>query len=114
MNQLQVKSRFWIYSETGTLLGLGRIDLLSKIQEEGSLSKAAKSLGMSYKKAWGLINSINRQFELPLVITSVGGARGGGSALSEEGRRIVMLFKEVQEKNQCFLETELKKCGLIQ
>ena len=56
----KIKSRIWIEADGNILLGEGRVNLLRAINEEGSLSKAAKVLGMSYKKAWSLIDAVNK------------------------------------------------------
>jgi|SRR5690554_1292029 len=108
-----IKSRIWIYSENGSFLGEGRIELLQQIETTGSISKAAKSIKMSYKKAWELVSSMNAQLGEPLVIGSVGGLNGGGSVLSERGREAIRLFTELNEKNKSFLDEELKKINLL-
>jgi len=71
-----IKSRIWIEGKEGVFLGEGRIKILHAIIAEGSLSKAAKSLGMSYKKAWNLVNSMNKNALKPLVNTNTGGIGG--------------------------------------
>lgn len=113
-SQFNIKSRIWISSNEHTFLGEGRIELLKRIDESGSISKAAKSMKMSYKKAWDLVNSMNFHFSEPLVIGSVGGINGGGSSLSESGKELILVFKELEIKNQEFLENELKKIALLQ
>lgn len=104
-----ISSRIWISSEDGTILGGGRIELLIKIDKLGSISKAAKEMGMSYKKAWELVNSMNAHFPRPLVTAAVGGLNGGGSCLSETGKEMVRLFRSLEVRNQAFLEEELNK-----
>ena len=74
----KIKSRIWIESEDKVLLGEGRVHLLKAIQEMGSLSKAAKSLNISYKKAWQLLDSVNKSAKNPVTINSIGGKGGGG------------------------------------
>lgn len=109
----EIKSRIWINSDLGTFLGEGRIELLKNIDQTGSVSKAAKEMKMSYKKAWELVSSMNKQFNEPLVFCSIGGANGGGSVLTESGKKIVTLFTELNKKNSDFLNDELMKIDLL-
>ena len=102
-----IKSRIWINTESGTFLGEGRIELLRQNDSTGSISKAAKSMKMSYKKAWELVSSMNTQFNEPLVVGSTGGLNGGGSVLSEKGKNIVAMFLKLNDKNKQFLQDEL-------
>lgn len=106
---LNIKGRVWLYTEEGSFLGQGRVELLRRIGEHGSISKAAKTMKMSYKKAWTLVNSMNEQAKEPLVIVSAGGKNGGGSVLSEEGRTYIHVFEELNKRNRKFLDRELKK-----
>jgi molybdate transport system regulatory protein len=70
-----LKGHIWLEGSEGTFLGYGRIALLERIIEYGSITKAAKALEMSYRRAWVLIDSMNRQVPKPYVITSPGGKR---------------------------------------
>lgn len=108
-----IKSRIWISTDKGTFLGEGRIELLREIEDSGSISKAAKAMKMSYKKAWELVNSMNLHFSEPLVVGSIGGINGGGSTLSETGRQVIELFTSLNEKNKVFLQQELEKIDLF-
>ena len=96
----------WIEGASGTFLGYGRVVLLERISEFGSISKAAKSMGMSYRHAWELVDSINRQARRPLVETSVGGKKGGGAKLTEAGKEAVEGFWNIYEKFKRFLNKE--------
>ncbi len=102
-----VKSRIWILTQEGTFLGEGRIELLTKIDEFGSISKAAKSMKMSYKKAWELVNSMNGQCKDPIVIGKTGGKDGGGSVLSETGRNLVIQFTQLNQETIQFLNEKV-------
>ena len=75
----KIKSRIWIETNGEILLGEGRVALLKAIHETGSLSKAAKSLNMSYKKAWSLIDAVNKRAEQPVTSPRIGGKGGGVS-----------------------------------
>lgn len=92
---LKVAGSIWIESGKGTYMGYGRMLLLEKINDCGSISEAAKSMKMSYKKAWEMIDSMNRQSKKPLVIRVSGGKGGGGSVLTEEGFSVIKKFKKL-------------------
>ncbi|MEK7308915.1 MAG: LysR family transcriptional regulator, partial [Nitrospirota bacterium] len=92
-----------------TFLGYGRIILLERIQEFGSITKAAKSMEMSYRHAWELVDSMNRQTKKPLVGVSTGGKGGGGARLTNEGEKAIKLFWKFYENFQNFLKKEEKK-----
>ncbi|MCA1932681.1 MAG: winged helix-turn-helix domain-containing protein, partial [Calditerrivibrio sp.] len=91
-----------------TFIGYGRIVLLERIKEHGSITKAAKSMDMSYKHAWDLIDSINKNSSKPVVITATGGKNGGGAKLTEHGEQIVKLFWDLQAKLKEFLSENKK------
>ena len=108
MSGYSINSRIWIGSEKGMLLGEGRIELLRSIDRCGSISMAAKSMGMSYKKAWRLVDAMNKNALKPLVIQQVGGKGGGGTLLSEAGKKAVQTYDVLKEKHRIFL-TEQEK-----
>ncbi|AUP77624.1 winged helix-turn-helix domain-containing protein [Flavivirga eckloniae] len=105
----KIKSRIWIESEDNVLLGEGRVHLLKAIQKEGSLSKAAKSLNISYKKAWQLIDSVNKSAKKPVTINSIGGKGGGGAELTEYGQSLINAFDEINKNCWDFLDKQLAK-----
>lgn len=105
----KIKSRIWIDGKNGTFLAEGRIDLLKKIIETGSISKAAKSMQMSYKKAWEIIDGMNKEANQPLVERMSGGKGGGGTVVTKEGIRTIKLFEELNTKVQLFLSCEISK-----
>ncbi|NVZ09573.1 TOBE domain-containing protein [Allochromatium humboldtianum] len=84
--------------------GHGRIDLLRRIAETGSISRAAKSLGMSYKQAWDSVDAMNNLSPEPLVRRQVGGRHGGGTELTEEGRRLIAVYEAAEREHRRFLE----------
>lgn len=105
----KIKSRIWIEADGNILLGEGRVALLQAIDETGSLSKAAKSLKMSYKKAWSLIDALNKRAEKPVITTSIGGRGGGGASLTPYGKALVNAFDTVNKNCWKFLDKEMKK-----
>lgn len=105
----KIKSRIWIESKNKVFLGEGRVQLLKAIDETGSLSKAAKSLNISYKKAWGLIDSVNKSAKQPVTINSIGGKGGGGAELTGYGKNLVHAFEAINKNCWAFLDKELNK-----
>ena len=105
------RGRIWIGNRESTFLAYGRIVLLERIREYGSITKAAKSMDMSYRHAWELIDSMNRQASRPLVEATTGGKGGGGAILTEEGERALNLFWRFYDDFQKFLEKEGKILG---
>jgi molybdate transport system regulatory protein len=101
-----IGGRIWIDKKGKNFLGLGKIIFLEKIREYGSISKAAESLGMSYRKAWGLAEGLNALAEKPLVNKKAGGAGGGGAELTEEGERVLALYWDVCRRFEEFLELQ--------
>lgn len=99
----------WIETPQGRFLGKGRVELLEKIIEHGSISKAAKAMGMTYKKAWDLISSMNSQSVKPLVLTQTGGGGGGGAVVTEEGKLAIALFKGLRQRLDVFLQEENRR-----
>lgn len=80
----------------GQAIGPGKIHLLELIETEGSISAAARAMGMSYRRAWILVDELNRAFKSPLVISETGGSGGGGAKLTEQGKQISNLFRQVE------------------
>lgn len=78
------------------LIGPGKIDLLRAIDQTGSISAAARSMTMSYKRAWSLIDELNRGLSEPVVLPAVGGRGGGGARLTEAGRRLIDRYAELE------------------
>ncbi|GAA3629782.1 winged helix-turn-helix domain-containing protein [Flavivirga jejuensis] len=109
----KIKSRIWIESDNNVLLGEGRVHLLKAIQETGSLSKAAKSLNISYKKAWQLIDSVNKSAKKPVTINSIGGKGGGGAELTDYGLSLVNAFDDINKNCWEFLDQQLEKIKLL-
>lgn len=94
----------WIHRQQSEFLGSDRIHLLEKIDELGSITKAAKGVGISYKTAWDTINMINNLAEKPLVDRLTGGKGGGGTSLTAEGKKVIRQFKTIQEEHRKFLD----------
>jgi molybdate transport system regulatory protein len=80
----------------GRALGAGKVGLLEAIEREGSLSRAAAELGMSYRRAWGLLQDLNSSFAEAVAIATVGGSAGGGAHLTAFGRALVAAYRGVE------------------
>jgi len=77
-------------------IGPGKVALLEAIDREGSISAAGRALGMSYKRAWDLVDALNRQLGTPVVAASPGGFRGGGASLTDAGRNLVADYRAIE------------------
>ncbi len=79
------------------MLGPGKADLLERIRDTGSISAAGRTMSMSYKRAWSLVEGMNKAFREPLVESTRGGARGGGARLTEAGAVVLENYRKLQE-----------------
>lgn len=91
-----ISIRFRIDIGPGASIGPGKIDLLEQIRKTGSLSEAARVLGMSYRRAWLILDDLNRAFRKPAARTSVGGKGGGGAQLTDLGVQIIDRYRELE------------------
>ena len=85
-----------LYLGPGCWIGPGKADLLELIDQTGSISEAGRRMGMSYKRAWSLVEGLNRSFALPLVSSERGGAGGGGATLTLQGREVLARFRQIE------------------
>jgi molybdate transport system regulatory protein len=104
--------RVWIDGPEGTFIGYGRVVLLERIMEHGSITKAARSMQMAYRHAWDLVDSMNRQAKEPFVELATGGKGGGGARVTEAGKKAIKLFRRFYDDLQAFLKREEKKLRL--
>jgi molybdate transport system regulatory protein len=79
-------------------MGPGKADLLDAIRDTGSISAAARKLGMSYRRAWLLVETMNECFKAPLVDTATGGQHGGGAEVTDLGRDVVRRYRAMERK----------------
>jgi molybdate transport system regulatory protein len=105
----KVTGSLWIECEGERFFGPGRVELLQGIEETGSINKAAKKMGMSYKKAWEMINALNAQATQPFVITQTGGEKGGGSVITPEAKQLIAYHQQLRTRFLAFLEKETKQ-----
>lgn len=111
-NNYRLRGRIWIEGPEGTFLGFGRVVLLERIREHGSISAAARSMEMSYRHAWDLVESMNRQGSRPVVEKSTGGRGGGGAILTESGQRAVDCFWSAYRDYKKFLAERTQQLNL--
>ena len=94
MPQLSIRIDF---DEEGRL-GPGKVALLERIAQEGSISAAGRSMNMSYKRAWELVADINASFIEPLVAAQTGGKAGGGAVLTPRGEELIRHYRAIERK----------------
>jgi molybdate transport system regulatory protein len=82
--------------DQGRAIGPGKIKLLELIDAHGSISEAGRQMQMSYRRAWLLVDSLNRCFRVPVVASQTGGQHGGGAALTEFGRALVAHYRAAE------------------
>jgi molybdate transport system regulatory protein len=105
---LNLKATLRIVGEEVPFFGPGRLQLLENIDATGSINQAAKNMGMSYKKAWKMISSMNEQAQKPLIVMQTGGSSGGGAVVTKEGHEIMHHYKALNQRFKTFLEQETK------
>lgn len=106
-NVVQLKATLRVFSGDIKFFGPGKLELLLLIQETGSISQAAKRMGLSYKKAWDMVNSLNQLCTVPIVQTQSGGTKGGKTILTPAGIEIMEAFLILQKNFDQFLEEQL-------
>lgn len=94
--------------DEGRRLGPGKVALLEAVEATGSITSAAKSLGMSYRRAWMLIEQINGLFQQLVIQTAHGGAKGGGAHLTPLGEEVVARYRQIERKLQRAAEGDLQ------
>jgi molybdate transport system regulatory protein len=97
----------------GIRIGLGKIALLEAIQTTGSISAAARSLGMSYRRAWLLAEEINNSLRKPAVTAATGGRRGGGAAITAVGENVVDLYHAIESHARSAAGREFRQLGML-
>ena len=93
----------------GQAIGHGKIRLLEAVRDCGSISAAGRAMGMSYRRAWLLIDELNSMFDEPVIKTKHGGTAGGGAELTPLGHRLVQNYREMENKAQAAVNAELSE-----
>jgi molybdate transport system regulatory protein len=95
------------------LFGPGKAQLLDAIEKSGSISGAARALGMSYRRAWLLVDALNRDFSEPLVETAMGGAAGGGARITPFGQAVRIRHRTIASKMEAAVRSDLEAFGRL-
>lgn len=90
-------------------IGPGKIAILEAIAETGSISAAGRKIGMSYRRAWLLVDQMNQYFTEPVVVAATGGAQGGGTALTPMGLEVIALYRSIEQQAQAQSATLLER-----
>lgn len=106
--KIDVKFRIWFYSDEEKLLGIGRVELLERILDTGSITNAAKGMKMSYRQAWQMVEEMNERSSSPLVEKKLGGKSGGGAMVTDAGLKAMEAFYEFENKVKKFIKEESK------
>ncbi|HVY06969.1 MAG TPA: TOBE domain-containing protein [Burkholderiales bacterium] len=114
MAKRKLQARLQLETEFGAFLGCNRIRLLEAIDKQGSISKAARSIPMSYKAAWDALEDLNNLADEPVLLRSIGGTGGGGTALTEYGRKLVAMFHAVEGEYQAAMDQLYRESGEIE
>jgi molybdate transport system regulatory protein len=96
MTRISVRVR--IYFGSVLAIGPGRIELLEGVQRTGSLSQAARDMGMSYRRAWLLMQSLNESLSAPASLAVRGGRRGGGATVTATGRALIRTYRRTEAR----------------
>ena len=97
----------------GNRIGPGKIALLEAIRTQGSISAAARSLGMSYRRAWLLVEEMNQALREPAVTAETGGHRGGGAVLTAIGERVIDLYRAIESHARSAASGEFRSIGSL-
>jgi len=88
-------------------IGQGKADLLEAIDRSGSISAAARELGLSYRKAWLMADEMNKCFRSPVILAAKGGHQGGGSQVTPLGQEALARFREIQAKASAAIDADV-------
>ncbi len=109
----QLRVRCWIDIDGERFFGPGRAELLQLIHETGSISHAARSMGMSYKKAWAMVDGMNTQGKKPYVVAKKGGQEGGGTYVTPAGLKMLKAYQKLDQQLDQLMSKHLDILKLI-
>lgn len=102
-----------LHHHENVAFGPGKADLLEAIKRHGSISAAGKSMGMSYKRAWDLVQMMNQSFKQPLVTTSKGGSQKGGATVTSMGEIVLTHYHQAQAMAEKATEQQLQQLSAL-
>ena len=97
-----------ILAEKYPAMGPGKAQLIAAIDATGSISAAARTMSMSYRRAWQLVEALNRSFSEPVVLTATGGKRGGGASVTHFGRELLQRYRAMENKASAAIAKDLQ------
>lgn len=97
-----------VLGKSAAAMGPGKAELVERIARTGSISAAARGMGMSYRRAWQLVESLNRSFREAVITTAIGGSRGGGARVTPSGARLVARFRAMEVKASAAIAADLR------
>lgn len=106
---MRVKSKVWLERKGELVFGDGKSQILKAIDRTGSISKASRKMGFSFRHGWGYITAIEKRMGFKLIERSKGGRGGGGSCLTPAGRQIVKKFDSLQRTVNKFTDKQYKE-----
>ncbi|PTQ95669.1 molybdate transport system regulatory protein [Mucilaginibacter yixingensis] len=101
--------KLWIENGTERLLGPGRVELLERIQQTGSIRQAAMQMQMSYRQAWQIVAHLNTQFGEPIVVSHRGGKGGGYAEITPKGLAVMKIFRDFHQQFHAFLDAHTQE-----
>jgi molybdate transport system regulatory protein len=104
----ELRARVWVERGGAVALTDAGADLLEQIAAKGSLSEAARTLHYSYRRAWMLLDAMNTRWNGPLVVTAIGGKKGGGATLTDLGERVLRSFRDLQLHIEAAIDQEVE------
>ena len=96
MLAIMARLKLTLVLNSGARIGPGKVTLLESVRDTGSISAAARAMGMDYKRAWVLVDSLNRAFAMPVVERSAGGTGGGGASLTSFGAELLGRYRRLE------------------
>jgi molybdate transport system regulatory protein len=106
---MEVKSKVWLEENGRLVFGEGKSELLRAIDETGSISEAAKKMGISFRHAWGYITAIEKRLGMKFIIRSKGGRGGGGSYLTPSARALIDKYDKLRNLVTKFADVKFKE-----
>ena len=98
-----------VLGRNSAAMGPGKAELVERIAATGSISAAARAMGMSYRRAWQLVEALNRSYKEPVISTAIGGERGGGARVTPFGRQVLKAFRAMERKASRAIEADLRR-----
>ncbi len=105
----RIKPKLRILLGAEIAIGPGKADLLETLARNGSISAAAREMGMSYRRAWGLVDTMNHSFTAPLVEASKGGSGGGGARVTDLGLEVLARYRAMEVKAAASVAAEMRE-----